>query len=76
MKILLLAGAAVALLVAVSFSPAMALGPKLSGGDTWPGISERVDTGSASAATTTAHYEYQYGYDKHAAWRGHWVLVR
>jgi len=19
------------------------------------------------------HYEYQYGYDKHAAWRGHWV---
>ena len=76
MKTLLLTGAAVALLVAVSFSPAMALGPKLSGGDTWPGISERVDTGSASAATTTAHYEYQYGYDKRGAWRGHWLLVR
>jgi len=76
MKTLLLAGAAPALLVAVSFSPAMALGPKLSGGNTWPAISERVDTSSANAAATTAHYEYQYGYDKHGAWRGHWILVR
>jgi hypothetical protein len=48
----------------------MAQGPKPS-----TGISQRVDTGFANAATTTAHYEYQYGYDKHAAWRGHWVLV-
>jgi Spy/CpxP family protein refolding chaperone len=76
MKTLLLAGAAVGLLVAASLSPAMALGPKLSSGNTWPGISQRADTGSANAATTTPHYEYQYGCDKHAAWRGHWVLVR
>jgi hypothetical protein len=74
MKTLLLAGATLALLTAVNFSPAMAQGPKLSGGNTWAGISQRVDT--SSAATTTAHYEYRYGYDKHAAWRGHWVLVR
>ena len=76
MKTLLFAGATLALLTAVNFSPAMAQEPKLSGGNTWAGISQRVDTGSANAATTTPHYEYQYGYDKHARWRGHWVLVR
>jgi hypothetical protein len=76
MKTLLLAGAAVALLVAVSFSPAMALGPKLSGGNTWPGISQRVDSGTANAAVIAPHYEYQYGYNRRGDWRGHWVLVR
>ena len=76
MKTLLLGGATVALLTAVDFTPAMAQELKLSGGNTWAGISQRVDTSSANAATTTAHYEYQYGYDKHGAWRGHWVLVR
>lgn len=75
MKSLLLAGAALAWLTAASFSPAMAQGPKLYGGSTWAGISQRVDTSSVNA-TATAHYEYQYGYDKHGAWRGHWVLVR
>jgi len=75
MKTLLLAGAALASLAAVNLSPAMPQGPNLSGGNTWAGILRRVDTGSGNA-TTAAHYEYQYGYDKHAAWRGHWVLVR
>jgi hypothetical protein len=41
MKTLLLAGATLALLTPVNFSPAMADGPKLSAG-----ISQRVDTGS------------------------------
>ena len=76
MKPLLFAGAALALLTAVNFSPAMAQGPKLSGGNTWPGISQRVDPDGSTAAATTPSYEWQYGYDKHAAWRGHWVLVR
>jgi hypothetical protein len=76
MKTLWLAGATLALLTAVNVSPAVAQGPKLAGGNTWVGTSQRVDTSSANAAATTAHYEYQYGYDKHAAWRGHWVLVR
>ena len=76
MKTLLLAGATIALLTAVNFAPAMAQGPKASDDNAWPGISQRVDTSSANAATTTAHYEYQYGYDKHGAWRGHWLLVR
>jgi hypothetical protein len=43
MKTLLLAGATVALLTAVSFAPAMAQGPKLSIGNTWAGISQSVD---------------------------------
>ena len=76
MKTLLLACATLALLTAVDFTPAMAQGPKLSGGNTWAGISQRVDTSSANGDTTGAHYEYRYGYDKHGAWRGHWVLVR
>jgi hypothetical protein len=76
MKTLLLASATLVLLTAANSSPAMAQEPKPSGGNTWAGISQRVDTGSANAAATTAHYEYRYGYDKHAAWRGHWVLVR
>jgi hypothetical protein len=76
MKTLLLAGATVALLTAVNFAPAMAQGPRLSGGNPSAGTSQRLDTSTANAATTTAHYEYQYGYDKHGAWRGHWVLVR
>jgi hypothetical protein len=75
MKTLLLAGAALALLTAVNFWPAMAQEPKPSGGKTWAGISQRVETSAANAAATSAHYEYRYGYDKHAAWRGHWVLV-
>jgi hypothetical protein len=76
MKTLLLAGATLALLTVVNFSPAMAQGSKFSRGNTWAGISQRVDTSSANDTTTTAHYEYQYGYDKHGAWRGQWVLVR
>ena len=76
MKTLLLAGATLALLNAVNFSPAMAQGTKPSGGDIGAGISQRVDPSSANAAATTAHYEYQYGYEKHGRWRGHWVLVR
>ena len=76
MKTLLLAGATLTLLTAVSLGPATAQGPKPSDDNAWPGISQRIDTGSANAATTPAHYEYQYGYEKHGAWRGHWVLVR
>jgi hypothetical protein len=76
MKTLLLAGTTLALLAAVNLSPAMAQGSKLSGGNTWPGISQRADPGVSITAAATPHYEFQYGYDKHARWRGHWVLVR
>jgi hypothetical protein len=76
MKTLSVATAALALAVAANLAPAVAQGPKTLGDNAWPGISQRVDSGSPSAITTTSHYEYQYGYDHHGVWRGHWVLVR
>jgi hypothetical protein len=76
MKHLLLGAATLALVGAAHLSPALAQGPKSSTGSTWPGISERVDTGSSDVLKTTAHYEYQYGYDHHGKWRGQWILVR
>jgi hypothetical protein len=76
MKTLLLAGTTLALLTTVNLVPATAQGPKPSDDIAWPGISQRAHTGSANAATTPAHYEYQYGYEKRGAWRGRWVLVR
>ena len=76
MKTLPVAIAALALAVAANLAPAAAQGPKTSAGNAWPGISQRVDSGSPYAITTTSHYEYEYGYDHHARWRGHWVLVR
>ena len=62
-----------ALIVAATLSPAMAQESRPTG--TFPGSCQRVDPGSSNAMTT-AHYEYQYGYDRHSHWRGHWVLVR
>jgi hypothetical protein len=76
MKTLLLVGTTLALLAAVNLSPTTAQGSKLSGGNTWPGISQRADPGVSITAAATPRYEFQYGYDKHARWRGHWVLVR
>ena len=46
--------AIVAFVFTVSLSPAMALGPKLSGGNTWPGISQRVDHGTSTIAASPA----------------------
>jgi hypothetical protein len=61
---------------AVSLSPAMAQGPKSSGGNTWTGTSQAVVPSSPSAAMTNAHYEWRSGYDCYGIWRGHWVLVQ
>jgi hypothetical protein len=77
MKTICLAASAVALVVAANRAPAGAQGPKPSGDNGWPGISQRIDGGSANAVTTTPRYEYQYGYDHHnGKWRGQWVPVR
>jgi hypothetical protein len=46
---------ALVLLAAVSLSPAMAQGPKLSGGSSWPGIPQRVDP-SVSTAVAAPRY--------------------
>jgi hypothetical protein len=76
MKTSVFGAVALTLVAVANLSPAMAQGARPSGGNTWLGISQRVDPATAGAAPTTPHYEYQYGYDHHAAWRGHWVLIR
>ena len=76
MKTLLLVGVALTLLAAVSLSPAMAQGPQLSAGSSWPDVPPRVDPSASTGVAAAPRYELQYGYDKHARWRGHWVLVR
>jgi hypothetical protein len=76
MKTLSVASVALVLAVAAGLAPAIAQELKLPDNNAWPGISQRVDSGSPNAVTTTPHYEYQYGYDHHARWRGHWVSAR
>jgi len=58
-------------------SPA-APGPRASSENNWPGIRQ---TGAVMAAPSapssrSPHYVWQEGYDHHAQWRGHWVLVQ
>jgi len=62
MKTLSVATAALALAVAASLAPAIAQEPKLPDDNAWRGISQRVDSGSPNAVTTTPHYEYQWTY--------------
>lgn len=76
MKTISTATAALALAVAANLAPAAAQGLKTLGDNAWPGISQRGDSGSPNVVITTPRYEYQYGYDHHARWRGHWVLVQ
>ena len=76
MKTLLLA-TTLSLMAALNLSPALAQGLKPSGGNGWAGISQVAASGSGSLTSVRpAHYEFQYGCDRHAAWGGHWVLVR
>jgi len=49
MKALWCGATALTLVAAVSLSSAMAQGPKPSGGNTWPGISQRVVPSSSTA---------------------------
>jgi hypothetical protein len=66
MKSVYVSAAAFALTAAVNLSPALAQGPR----------SQPLTTPSSAAVTSAGHYEYRYGYDRHAAWRGHWIFVR
>jgi hypothetical protein len=74
-KPLLLAVTTLSVVAALNLSPAMAQEPKPSGGNGWAGIRPPAASGSLTGMRPP-HYEFQYGYDKHAAWRGHWVLLR
>jgi hypothetical protein len=76
MKSVYVSAAALALTAAVNLSPALAQGQKLSGGNAWPGMSQRLTPSSSAAVTSAGHYEYRYGYDRHARWRGHWIFIQ
>ena len=72
MKSVYVSAAAFALTAAVNLSPVLAQGPKALGGER----NQPLTTPSSAAVTSAGHYEYRYGYDKHARWRGHWIFVR
>jgi hypothetical protein len=76
MKSVYVSAAAFALTAAVNLSPALAEEPKLSGGNASRGMSQPSTPPSPAAVTSAGHYEYRYGYDRHSAWRGHWIFVR
>jgi hypothetical protein len=74
MKILTRGPTALALVTFASLSAAMAQGPRASGGNSWPGISQPAAT---NLATASPHYELQYHYTgHHPRWVGQWVLVQ
>jgi len=74
MKSLALGATTLALAALTSLSPAMADGPRASGGNTWHGMSQPPD---ANLVAASPHYELQYHYaGRHARWLGQWVLVR
>ena len=72
MKSVYVSAAAFALTAAVNLSPALAQGPTAFGREG----SQPLTAPSSAAVTSAGHYEYRYGYDKHARWRGHWIFIR
>ena len=74
MKKLALSATPLALVALTSLSPALADGPRASGGNTWHGISQPAETNPVAASP---RYELQYHYaGHHPRWVGQWVLVR
>src|ERR1700751_43191 len=74
MKILALGATALALVTFASLSAAMAQGPRASGGNSWPGISQPAAT---NLATAGPHYELQYHSGAPPPGGvGQWLLVR
>jgi hypothetical protein len=67
--------AALTLPSALSLAPAGAQNVA-SGRTTRPTAPERAAVPPATDASAAPHWQYQYGYDRRAAWRGHWILVR
>jgi hypothetical protein len=59
MKTLFLASTTLALLAAINLSPAMAQESKPAGGNTWPGITQRLEPGASTIAAATPRYERQ-----------------
>ena len=62
MKSVYVSAAVFALTAAVNFSQALAQAPEAFGQER----SQPLTTPSSAAVTSVGHYEYRYGYDKHA----------
>ena len=74
MKELALSATTLALFALTGLSPAMADGPRASGGNTWHGMSQPAET---NLVAPSPHYELRYHYaGHHPRWVGQWVLVR
>jgi len=69
MKALWCGATALTLVAAVSLSPAMAQGPKPSGGNTWPGISQRVVPSSTAEECGFGRLWVSPGYASGGKWR-------
>ena len=70
MKALWCGATALTLVAAVSLSSAMAQGPKPSGGNTWPGISQRVVPSSSTAEECgSGRLWVSPGYASRGKWR-------
>ena len=70
MNTMIMTAAALVLSATLTLSPALAAGPKASGG----GFAQSAP--QATAPNTAPHYEWQYGYvGHHPRYAGHWVLV-
>lgn len=74
MKALWSSAAALAIMAAVTISPAIAQGSRPFGSSQTGIPNVSVDP---SVDDTIPHYEWQYHYaGSHARWQGHWVLVK
>jgi len=74
MNVLCRSTAPLAVVAAVTLSPAMAEGPRPSGSSQAGFLSLPADR---AATKVVPHYEWQYHYTgRHANWQGHWVLVK
>ena len=66
---------AAAMIFAVALNPASALAaeaPRASNGYAMSQTAESQSPGRSMGP----HYEWQYSYDRHQQYQGHWVLVR
>ncbi len=66
---------AAAMIFAVALNPASALAadaPKVNNGYAMSQTAQSQSPGRSMSP----HYEWQYSYDRHQQYQGHWVLVR
>ena len=77
MKTFLIAAATVGIFGSAMFAPAFANGPRASGGNTWPGMSERVDTPTTMPPNDGRRWTWQSAhYERGEMVGGRWVVIQ